>query len=832
MIFCAHKASMFCAEREILTTGMLNAVKCTFRFSKDWDGLSKTAVFRCGNYSKDILVVNNQAYIPHEVLIEANVGLMLYVGIYGVNQDGKLIIPTIMCNAGEVQLGADPCGDSSVDPTPSLLDQILASNAEVIAAIEKEEQDIEELIQGKEDVSNKVTEWQEEPDDFHYPSEKLVHDELATKQNTLIFDDDPQKDSNNPVKSGGIFNGFEEVEERLESNEIAAELILTDLKHKEADWGQRISELEEEKVDKEEGKSLSENDFTSELKEKLDGIDYGAQVNIQSDWEAESGDAFIKNKPANLVQDESYVHTDNNYTSDEKAKLSNIEAGAQVNTLTGVKGDAEDSYRSGNVNITPTNIGLGNVNNTSDADKPVSTAQQAALDLKLDTSLKGAANGVAELDSSGKVPSSQLPAYVDDVLEYDDLAHFPTTGEAEKIYVAKDTNKTYRWSGTAYVEISASLALGETSSTAYRGDRGKVAYDDSQSNKTKIGTLTNLLTEARDNLVAAINELFNSKAEKSATVSTVEYVEATRKLRKTINGSTTDIFTADDAPTAGSKNPVTSGGVKSALDQKQNNLTFDDAPTDGSSNPVKSSGIKSALDTKENSSNKLSSFQNIPDNTHYPTEKLVKDSLDALPSDTDPLMDGNAAAGSSEKLARQDHVHPTDISRVPTSRKINDKSLSADVTLNAGDLEYTYSGNYQSGTVGSELKKDDDRIDDADISIELMLTDICHKNADWGQRLDAADINIVKLLKRTDMVSGSVTLSNSQQFPFNNSQVTVPISVERENQNYIVDCEVTASTGNVGDIIVSSKLVNGFKLEFTGSATSVTIKYQVLGGMN
>ena len=96
------------------------------------------------------------------------------------------------------------------------------------------------------------------------------------------------------------------------------------------------------------------------------------------------------------------------------------------------------------------------------------------------SSLKGAVNGVAELDANGKVPSAQLPSYVDDVLEYDKQSNFPTTGEAGKIYIAKDTNKTYRWSGSAYVEISASLALGETSSTAYRGDKGKTAYDHSQ----------------------------------------------------------------------------------------------------------------------------------------------------------------------------------------------------------------------------------------------------------------------------------------------------------------------------------------------------------------
>ena len=122
--------------------------------------------------------------------------------------------------------------------------------------------------------------------------------------------------------------------------------------------------------------------------------------------------------------------------------------------------------------ITKSMVGLGNCDNTSDANKPVSTAQQTALDAKLDDSQKGTANGLAELDSNSKVPAAQLPSYVDDVLEYANLAAFPATGEDSKIYVAEDTNKTYRWSGSAYVEISESLALGETSSTAYAGDKG------------------------------------------------------------------------------------------------------------------------------------------------------------------------------------------------------------------------------------------------------------------------------------------------------------------------------------------------------------------------
>lgn len=82
---------------------------------------------------------------------------------------------------------------------------------------------------------------------------------------------------------------------------------------------------------------------------------------------------------------------------------------------------------------------------------------------------------------SGLIPSSQIPATVDEILEYSNLASFPATGESNKYYLDLATNKTYRWSGSVYVAINEGIALGETSSTAYRGDRGKTAYDHSQS---------------------------------------------------------------------------------------------------------------------------------------------------------------------------------------------------------------------------------------------------------------------------------------------------------------------------------------------------------------
>ena len=88
----------------------------------------------------------------------------------------------------------------------------------------------------------------------------------------------------------------------------------------------------------------------------------------------------------------------------------------------------------------------------------------------------------------GFIPSNLLPSYVDDVIEKANYAALPRPGEAGKIYVTLDDNLTYRWSGSDYVEISKSLALGTTSSTAYRGDYGDIAYQHSQIQGNPHGT--------------------------------------------------------------------------------------------------------------------------------------------------------------------------------------------------------------------------------------------------------------------------------------------------------------------------------------------------------
>jgi len=131
----------------------------------------------------------------------------------------------------------------------------------------------------------------------------------------------------------------------------------------------------------------------------------------------------------------------------------------------------------------------------------------------LASSLKGAASGVAELDANGKVPTAQLPSYVDDTIEgylynskfYKESAHTTViTGETGKIYVDLSTNKTYRWSGSAFVEISASLALGTTSSTAFRGDYGNTAYTHATAKGSAFASgLYKITTNAQGHVTAA-----------------------------------------------------------------------------------------------------------------------------------------------------------------------------------------------------------------------------------------------------------------------------------------------------------------------------------------
>lgn len=164
--------------------------------------------------------------------------------------------------------------------------------------------------------------------------------------------------------------------------------------------------------------------------------------------------------------------------------------------------------------------------------KKLSTAPALTADdvAAIPAAQKGTAGGVATLDAGGKVPQGQLPSYVDDVIEAESRAALPETGEAGKIYVALDSNKTYRWGGTAYVEISASLAIGTTQGTAYDGKAGADLA-------TKVNTLQSSIgahTHTADKITAMTGY---TKAQEAAPVAAADTLNtAMGKLEKSLDG--------------------------------------------------------------------------------------------------------------------------------------------------------------------------------------------------------------------------------------------------------------------------------------------------------
>ena len=291
------------------------------------------------------------------------------------------------------------------------------------------------------------------------------------------------------------------------------------------------------------------------------------------------------------------------------------------------------------VNITKSSLSLNNVTN----------------DAQVKRSEMGDANGVATLGSDGKVPSAQLPSFVDDVIEgyYYNSKFYRNPSRTEEItpaagiiYVDLPTNKTYRWGGTAYVVISDTLALGETSSTAYRGDRGKAAYDHS------------LLTSGNPHNVSKSDVGLGNVDNKSAAT-----------LKSEFTGDVTDGNTGAGFPTGNAvysaisangkgigivTTSSTAADVKALLDDgklpvfdyvysskhyylyldcKYNpNYTFI-GPVGISQGHVFSVKWENNAWTfadfvVENTDNKVTSWSATTTDTHYPSEKLVKDSLD------------------------------------------------------------------------------------------------------------------------------------------------------------------------------------------------------------
>ena len=313
--------------------------------------------------------------------------------------------------------------------------------------------------------------------------------------------------------------------------------------------------------------------FTTEEKTKLSGIAAGAQANVQSDWNetTTSAAAFIKNKPtipsatSQLKNDSDYTtskfvtnalkskvdikegwdlsennltsalitkinnadakaHTHSNYatlenieeayTTAEKNKLKNIAAGAQVNSITGVKGDSETEYRTGNVNITKANIGLGSVDNTTDVNKPVSTAQQKAIDAAYANSNKYTDKKIADLINGA-------PETMDTLKEVSDAINASkSVEEALNKAIGTKANQTEldTHTGNDTIHITA------TERTNWNNANSK---KHSHANKTTLDGITANKVASWDKISNKLNEDGN------ASNTTVAFKEATTRTNLT-----------------------------------------------------------------------------------------------------------------------------------------------------------------------------------------------------------------------------------------------------------------------------------------------------------
>lgn len=329
------------------------------------------------------------------------------------------------------------------------------------------------------------------------------------------------------------------------------------------------------------------------------------------------------------------------FTTSDESKLDGIEAGAQVNEITAAdiadfettsELDARDTSNRSRANHTGTQLAstISNFNTTADARI---TAQ------------KGQNNGLATLDGSGKVPSAQLPSYVDDVMEFATSEGFPATGEAGKIYVALDTNRVYRWGGSAYTEISSSPgstdAVPEGSTNLYFTNERAAAASPVQSVADKTGAVA--LTKDDVGLGNVPNVDATQRSNHTGTQSADTITDGTTnkvfsaaekaKLSGIATGATansSDSSLLDRSNHTGSQPISTITDLQSSLDAKAN-----DAAT------VHRTGDESIDGTKTFTSSPVVPGPSA--DMQAATKKYVDDSLAAVePGDSLPAQSGNS----------------------------------------------------------------------------------------------------------------------------------------------------------------------------------------------
>ena len=258
-------------------------------------------------------------------------------------------------------------------------------------------------------------------------------------------------------------------------------------------------------------------------KTKLDGVATGAQVNTIETIKVNGNALTPDTNKAVLISTSNFFINSLDTTQNTFNAITESIDSANMSISSNGENDISVSVSDSSHNMLTRQLA------TSNDIRALETKTEDLKNSKLDASLKGVANGVAELDANGKVLTSQLPSFVDDVIEAENFAALPNEGETGKIYVTLDDNKTYRWSGSTYVEISASLALGETDSTAYRGDRGKVAYDHAtDANKINSAVASGMYKVAgtADGHIASLTAMTGSDIEGLMTFATNSEIDA------------------------------------------------------------------------------------------------------------------------------------------------------------------------------------------------------------------------------------------------------------------------------------------------------------------
>lgn len=294
---------------------------------------------------------------------------------------------------------------------------------------------------------------------------------------------------------------------------------------------------------------------------------------------------------------------------------------------------------------------------------------------------KGKANGLASLDDSGKVPSTQLPSYVDDVLEFTQLDQLPKPGESGKIYVVTSTNLQYRWSGSDYVEISKSLALGETSSTAYPGDKGKATTD--------------VVNSLSDNLV---NDVLVSQSDKNSVSLTIKSItkNPVKKNKELLLVDGEPILLTDNTPILLADN--VNDGLYDQADDKLITINQASSFTAGvmsASDKTKLDGLKAQaeIDTSiSNVQNNLNAHINNRTNPHRVTkEQIGLDQVDNTSDANKPISNATQTALNGKFSATDGNALKQTIEDMPnlvvTEGRVSHKNNNISLSLRQQDLK-------------------------------------------------------------------------------------------------------------------------------------------------